>query len=120
MNTVIQNKELLPYLSERYGSNLYVFVNQFEIRNDLSDYVAVSNGTYKRQLKVHYSVCNNTGKVLYGGMAINELPASENNVDEIIRTYLGPVCETIASHVPQLHVQKPLAKKEKEIKKIEK
>jgi hypothetical protein len=106
MNLVILNKELLPYLAKSYGSSQYVFINQFEIKNDLSDYVAVSNGTYKRQLRVHYSIVDHSGKVVYAGLAINEFPAAENNVDEILNTYIRPICDEIVLHIPPL--RKPL------------
>jgi hypothetical protein len=102
MNLVILNKELLPYLAKSYGSHQYVFINQFEIKNDLSDYVAVGNGTYKRQLRVHYSIVDQTGKVVYAGLAVNEFPAEENNVDEILNTYIRPICDEIALHIPPI------------------
>jgi hypothetical protein len=102
MNLVILNKDLLPYLEKNYGSSQYVFINQFEIKNDLSDYVAVSNGTYMRQLRVHYSVVDHTGKVIYAGLAVNEFPASENNVDEILNTYIRPICDEIVLHIPPI------------------
>jgi hypothetical protein len=102
MNLVILNKELLPYLAKSYGSHQYVFINQFEIKNDLSDYVAVGNGTYKRQLRVHYSIVDQTGKVVFAGLAVNEFPAGENNVDEILNTYIRPICDEIALHIPPI------------------
>ncbi len=115
MSLKIINKELVPYLAKRYGSTQYVFINQFEIRNDLSDYAAVSNGDYMRQIKVHYSIFNSSGFLVYGGIATSEFPASENNVQEIINTHFKPICDAIYSHIQpvktHLYVKVPVRAK---------
>lgn len=112
MNLVVLNNELFPYLSKKYGTSLFVFINQFEIINDLSDYAAISDGHYNRQIRVHYSVFNSDGLV-YGGLATNIFPASENNVQEIINAYFPPICETIFSHIPPIRTHVLSVPKEK-------
>ncbi len=113
LNVVLLNKELLPYLSKKYGSVFFAFINQFEIQNDLSDYSAIGEGNYNRILRVHYSILNLDGRLLYGGLSTSVFPASENNVQEIINTYFKSACDDIVVHIPSLQTHILIASKEK-------
>lgn len=100
MDVEIVNKDLIPFLHDKYSSTLFVFINQLEISSDLSDYAAVMNREYQRKIKVHYSIVNSKGKTLYGGISQNNFPGSVNQVDEIVEDYLPAVCDDILTHIP--------------------
>ena len=45
------------------NADLFVYVTEFDIENDMSDPTDFVNGDYKRMLKLHFSMVNKNGKV---------------------------------------------------------
>lgn len=100
INIVIKDKELLPYLTTRYGADLFIFINQFDIKNDLSDYTALGNDDYQREIRVHYTIFAQDGKQIYAGLEGNKFSSKINNAQAIINNYFTPIASSITFHLP--------------------
>jgi len=123
MNTVIRDPKLLGYLHQKYGTDLFVFLNEMDIENDLSDLVKVSENNYNRILRFHYTVYNHLGQTVSKGVVTTTFPSTENNVSNIIKLYFPEIARKIAAKLPQPKLPKPAdsgeSKAGKEIIEIE-
>jgi hypothetical protein len=53
INVYISDPTILPNVAEKYGVNLFVFINQFEIFTDYKKCLDQENKIYLRQIKLH-------------------------------------------------------------------
>ena len=100
MNIKIKNDTLMRYLSEKYGADNFLFLNQLDISNDLSDYVANANKTYSRVVKVHYTILNKKGKQFFSGIATSKFSAKTNDPQVIINKNFMEAAKGVVSHLP--------------------
>ncbi len=106
MNAVIKDKKLLPYLYKKYGTDLFVFINEMDIENDLSDPYKVAENNYMRILKFHYTIYNFKGKMVGMGVVSTTFPSTENNVGNIVKNYFPLITKQLATKLPQPKVPK--------------
>jgi hypothetical protein len=100
MSTVIKDEKLLPYLNTKYGSELYVFVTQFEILNDMTDEAALAAGRYPRYVRIHYSILDNEGKTVNGGILRSLVPNNLYDIKKISETALRDIGQQIVDAIP--------------------
>lgn len=98
---VIINKEILDFINSELGSDVFIFINLFEIKNDLSDYAEVGTNNYKRTLKVHFNIINRNGKDMGGDIATNTFSSKLNKINEIIKKTFPSICDQIMMKTPQ-------------------
>lgn len=99
-NVVVRKPENLTYLSEKYRADLFVYVTEFDIENDMSDQTAFVNGTYKRILKLHFSMVDEKGKVVEKGLATITFPNNENDIYQIRTLYLPIAAKKMMEKLP--------------------
>ncbi|MCX6182879.1 MAG: hypothetical protein NT150_13225 [Bacteroidetes bacterium] len=104
MNAVIKDKKLLPYLYKKYGTDLFVFINEMDIENDLSDPYKVAENNYLRILKFHYTIYNVKGQIVSMGVVSTTFPSTENNVANIVKNYFPLITKQLAAKLPQPRV----------------
>ena len=104
MKTAIKDTSLLPYLNERYQCSYYLFINELDLMNDLSDINAVSTGEWNRVVKIHYTVLNAKGKTIESGILEKSFPRDQNNIDKIISEEFKALA-TKLRHKMSLHEQ---------------
>ena len=100
MNATLSHPELLHIYSKKYGTDLFVFLNQFEIITHYNDCYDLALKTYRRELKVHYSVYDASGMQVYGDVAVVNFPSSSNDVSEIISKNFPAIGNYVYSHIP--------------------
>jgi hypothetical protein len=84
-NVYIADPTILPHVAERYGVQLFVFINQFEIFTDYKKCLDQENKIYQRQIKLHFSIFDRDGDQLYGDLAvISFYPTVSKDIDQII------------------------------------
>ncbi len=94
-------KGLLQYLHERYGTDLFVFINQFNL---VTKYKHCSDRTIKnftREIVVHFSIYDKDGNYLYGDAVKVLFNRRTNHIDQIILHNFPVIADYIASHVPK-------------------
>jgi hypothetical protein len=84
MNIILTHPELLAKLAEKYNTDLFIFLNQFEIKTHYDDCLDLPLKIYRRELKVHYSIFDVTGKQLYGDVAVVNFPSNSNDISDIM------------------------------------
>ena len=100
MNATLSHPALLTHLAEKYGTDLFVFLNQFEIITNHDDCLDLALKIYRRQMKVHYSVYEVNGKELYGDVAVVDFPSNSNDTREIMLKNFYTLTEYIAKTIP--------------------
>jgi hypothetical protein len=85
INAYVADPSLLPNISEKYGVQLFVFINQFEIFTDYKKCLDQENKIYLRQIKLHFSIFDRDGDQVYGDLAvISFYPTIAKDIDQII------------------------------------
>ncbi len=99
-SVVIKKKENITFLSEKYKVDLFVYVTEFDIENDITSSVAFVNGDYKRLLKLHFSMVNKDGKIIEKGLISIPFPNSLNNIYKIRSLYLPLAAKKMMDKLP--------------------
>lgn len=100
MARTISDSTLFDYLHGKYGSVLYVFINQFDIGPMAGlDYRAFEGDEYQREIKVHYSIYTH-GYEIYSGVARTYFSSMVNGQKEIIVENMPDLARQIAAQVP--------------------
>jgi hypothetical protein len=100
MNVRLSRPELLAQYSKKYGTDLYIFLNQFDIKTNYNNCYDLALKIYEREIKVHYSVFDATGKQVYGDAATVYFPSNANDVDVIIAKNFPALSEYIYKRIP--------------------
>lgn len=101
MNVHVQNNEIFQYLNEKYGTDLFVFINMFEIKTDYENCVDLQSKRYGRELTVHFSIFDKTGKQIYGDKVSVQYDSSTNDITEIIKSNFPLVADYMTWNLPE-------------------
>jgi len=99
MNARIRNATLIPYLYGKYKSDVFVFVNQLDIKGSVSNGPAELTAGGFRKIVVHYTVYTFDAKEINSGIAEIEFPTALNNPNKIISTYFSKIAQLISQRV---------------------
>ncbi len=84
MNVGIYDEMLIPDLSKKYNANYIIFLNEIDIKTHFDDCLNLALKIYRRDLKIHYSIFDKSGKQIYGDVAVSHFGSNTNDVNEII------------------------------------
>lgn len=96
----IPSNKMLKYFKKNYGTELFLFLNQFELITNYNHCLDRSTNTFERTIKVHYSLYNAEGKQLAGDVAIVKFPSNSNDLYKIIRKNFPIVGEYVSEDLP--------------------
>jgi hypothetical protein len=99
MNVKLSHPELLKMLSDKYGVDLFVFINQLEIKTNYNDCIDFQLKIYEREIKVHFSIFDKYGKQLAGDVAISLFPSNSNDIGEIMAGNFPSISSYIADEL---------------------
>jgi hypothetical protein len=100
MKTTLANEQVLSKLDEKYKASHYVFINQLDIKRSADmRYVAISDEQYKREIKVHYTIFDATGKEVSTGAIKSRFPSSQNDIDKIIKEHFPLIAERLVNNM---------------------
>ncbi len=100
MNAVISKPEILQDLFSTYGTDIFVFLNQFEIKTNYKNCLDIANKVYQREMMIHFSVYDYTGKQIAGSYAMSTFPSDSNNASEIMKNCFPEIARLIAGCIP--------------------
>ncbi len=107
MNTSIHNPNLLKTIGARYEADVFLFINELDIEEAAEgDRVGLSSLSYKRKVKMHYTIFDINGKEIHGGAAMVYMPAHTNDMNRIINGYFPKIGESMSGHLPAAHTSK--------------
>ncbi len=96
MNTKIINTEVLSYLNKKYTSDHFVFINELDINTNPDSY-NINTDTYLRDVTVHYSILDKTGKLINAGAAVSTFSSKINEPKKIVAQAFFPIATYIAT-----------------------
>jgi len=107
MNTSIHNPNLLNVLSAKYNVDVFLFINELNIEAAApASRTGLSSLSYKRRVKVHYTIFDKDGKELHGGAAIVYMPATTNDMNKIINNYFPILAQNMSDSIPGAQTSK--------------
>ena len=109
MNLKIDDSKLLGYLNKKYKTDYFVFVNQLDIKNEADSY-DIATDTYQRDVTVHYSIFDKTGKNILAGISTSRFNSKENDPEKIVLHYLSPIATNIAAKFTTIINPQPTSK----------
>lgn len=96
MNTKITNPNLLPVLHKKYGADVFIFINELDIKLSADNSGRTNgNGSYERTVAVHYSIYDVNGNLLNAGLVAKNFPSATNDVKKIVNGYFNEVAGTM-------------------------
>ena len=117
LNVSVYDTTLIPYLVSKYNADVFVFVNQFEVKKAFALGSDVAYQNYYREVKVHYTVFDANGKQLYGDLAIKRLTQKTDNINEIINWSFEDVSNEMYLHLPDKNASNPQLELQREYQK---
>ncbi|MDO8998606.1 MAG: hypothetical protein Q7W45_02495 [Bacteroidota bacterium] len=100
MNAKITNAKVVPLLYGKYKTDLFVFINQLDIKASGSKGPAeLGEGNGNRKITVHYTVYTYDAKEINSGVAEEEFEATLNNPKKIIDKYFFKIATIIVQRV---------------------
>lgn len=98
MNAKITNPKLVPYLQEKFKADVYVFINELDIKKNEGSY-DITTDTYQRDVIVHYTVFDKSGKRINAGVATSTFSSTVNDTKSIINSAFSSIAKTISDRV---------------------
>lgn len=100
INVKIHSKEMMTYLSEKYNTDVFLFINQFNLVTNYEHCLDRANNVFDREILVHYSVFDANGKQLSGDVAKVHFPSNSNNIAEVMKANFPELSKNIYASLP--------------------
>jgi hypothetical protein len=100
MNAIVNKPAVLNDLFRQYGTDIFIYVNQFEIKTNYKSCLDIPNKIYKRELMLHFSVYDKNGKQLAGAYAMTFFPSDSNNAYDIMKNCFPDIGRFVAGCIP--------------------
>lgn len=99
MKTTLPNEKMLPNLNQKYQASHYVFINQLDIKRSADMRYVAAEEQYKREIKVHYTIYDNTGKEVSSGAIKSRFPSNQNDMNKIIKVQFPLIAQRIVKNL---------------------
>ena len=110
MTTKINDNEVLPVFTNKYKTEYFVFVNELDIKSVPDSYV-ISTDSYLREVSVHYTIIDKSGKTISAGIVASRFSSKENNPKKIVAACFVPIATTISTKLSDIINPKPATPK---------
>ena len=105
MDARLKNATLVPYLSGKYKTDLFLFFNELDIKS-LNGSPGDFSSTATRKIILHYTVYTVNAVELNSGIAEVNLPINVNSPTKIINTYFSQLAELVTSRIEKALIVK--------------
>ncbi len=95
MNVDIPDTHLLPYLSKQYGTDIFIFINELDIKNVSNPTQDLNESNLRREVIVQYSILNTQYNYLLDGILTTYFPYSENDPKVIGEKYFPVIAQSM-------------------------
>ena len=83
MSAYLKDHVVLTQLDSAYGLNRFLFINQLDVKMDLTNPETAFLDP-RRVVAIHYTILDKNGKQLSGGLASQQFPGTESDMNHII------------------------------------
>jgi len=94
MNAKLKDNAILNQFYANYGINRFLFINQMDVKMDLSDPETAFIDP-RRLVAIHYTILDQNGLLLSGGLAQAEFPGTESRLNYIIGANFYKLAATV-------------------------
>ncbi|MES2132729.1 MAG: hypothetical protein V4506_10280 [Bacteroidota bacterium] len=98
MNAKLKNATLVPYLYGKYKTDIYLFINELDIKA-LTGSAADMSANSSRKIIMHYTVYTYDAKEINSGIAEVDLPPNVNNPTKIINSYFSQLADIVSARI---------------------
>jgi hypothetical protein len=106
MHAKIYNTEALEHFHTKYGTDLFLFINQFELKTNYQHCLDRATNNFVRDVLVHFSIYNVAGEFLYGDVITVMFSSNTNDLGKIIQKNFPVIGDEISERLPQPSVIK--------------
>jgi hypothetical protein len=99
MNAHLTNPKIVPQLSAKYKTELFVLINQLDLKASGSHEPSQLTANPNRKITVHYTVLTGNGKEINSGIAEQEFSPELNNPKKIVDKHFSAIASTIVKRV---------------------
>lgn len=99
LNAVVQKPEIFSTLQQRYGADIFIFINQFELVTNYQHCLDRTKNYFERKVVVHYTIYDASGTQLKGDAMTVTFSSEQTNVDEIIATQFPLIADYLSTTV---------------------
>jgi hypothetical protein len=101
MNRTISNPKSLTLIHKKYGTEVFLFINEFNIAPaDGTDQNDIMNETFNRVIRVHYSIMNKDGMEIKSGLAEEPFPYRKKKASVIVNDTFPAIAKKIVEQIP--------------------
>lgn len=111
LNAHVTHPEIFAGLQQKYGTDIFLFINSFELVTNYNHCLDRSKNYFERKVVVHYSIYDATGTQLKGDAMTVTFSSGQTNVDEIIATQFPLIAEFLSGSVTAVTSPVPADKK---------
>ncbi|NNM16058.1 MAG: hypothetical protein HKO56_05320 [Bacteroidia bacterium] len=101
MSVQLRDYSILNELSEKYGTQYFLFINQFEIKTNYNNCLDIANKIYEREVIWHYTLMDKDGFVLLGNTTKAFFPTNNTKAQNIAYSCFPKMANEIAVSIPQ-------------------
>jgi len=105
MHAHVTHPEIFSGLSKKYGTDIFLFINQFELITNYNHCLDRSKNYFERKVMVHYSIYNAEGVQFKGDVTTVTFSSGQTNVDEIIGTQFPVIADYLSGVITAVAVQ---------------
>jgi hypothetical protein len=95
-NTKFTSTELIPFLTKKYQSEYFVFINELDMRT-VDDSYDLASDTYQREVTVHYTIVDDMSKLITAGAATYRFSSKLNDPKKIANQTFSPIAAYITA-----------------------
>lgn len=99
MHTRVTDARVVPLLYAKYKTDIFVFINQLDIKASGPVNSSLAGLNPKRKIVVHYTVYTHNAREINSGVAEEEFDPALNNPKKIIDKHFSKIASTIVQRV---------------------
>jgi len=100
MHAELLDPSVLTYFYDRYGTDLFVFLNQLEIRTNYAQCLDRATNTFVREISVHYSIYDVSGKLFASDVVTVTVSSNTNDLYEVMARAFPVLSAAVVSGLP--------------------
>lgn len=105
MSMQIKNDSLLTFLNRNLKSDYYLFLNEFDIRYQITDPDKIASGGLTYRLKIHFTCLDKTGEEFVAGAVSADVPSSSGNIYEVIQQGIPVLSEKLSTLIRKFKIK---------------
>lgn len=97
----VRDPNFFTYFNNKYHTDYYIFVNQFEVETDYEHCLDRARQNYERNFVTHFSIYDKSGKQVAGHRIITHYNSNSNNMGQILKDNMEIIAARILAELPK-------------------